>query len=69
MKQFFFTLVVFTLPFVVVSCNENTTNQELKKTELKQIIKSNNYYSSIKWISLDEVEMKMKKNPLIFQAI
>ena len=63
MKQFFFTLVVFTLPFVVVSCNENTTNQELKKTELKQIIKSNNYYSSIKWISLDEIEMKMKKTP------
>ena len=62
MKQFFFTLVVFTLPFVVVSCNENTTNQELKETELKQIIKSNNYYSSIKWISLDEIEIKMKSH-------
>ena len=54
MKQFFFTLVVFTLPFVVVSCNENTTNQVKKEADLKQIIQSNNAYSAFIWISFDE---------------
>ena len=63
MKHIFFTLMVFTLPFVVVSCNENTTNKVKKETDLKQIIKSNNTYSSIKWISLKELEIKMKKYP------
>ena len=53
--------MVFILPFVVVSCNENTTNQVKKETDLKQIIQSNNAYSSIKWISLEELEIKMKK--------
>ena len=62
MKQLFFTLMVFILPFVVVSCNENTT-QIKKETDLKQIIKSNNAYSAIKWISLEELEIKMKKSP------
>ena len=55
--------MVFILPFVVVSCNENTTNQVKKETDLKQIIQSNNAYSSIKWISLEELEIKMKKSP------
>ena len=63
MKQLFFTLMIFILPFVVVSCNENTTNQIKKETDLKQIIKSNNAYSAIKWISLEELEIKMKKSP------
>ena len=55
MKHFFSTLIVFTLPFVVISCNENTTNQVKKETDLKQINKSNNAYSAIKWISLKEL--------------
>ena len=63
MKQLFFTLLVFILPFVVVSCNENTTNQVKKEADLKQIIQSNNAYSAIKWISLEELEVKMKKSP------
>ena len=34
MKQLFFTLMVFILPFVVVSCNENKS-KEVKKFEHK----------------------------------
>ena len=62
MKQLFFTFMVFILPFVVVSCNENSTNQIKKETDLKQIIKSNNAYSANKWISLEELEIKIKKS-------
>ena len=63
MKQFFFTLLVFILPFVVVSCNENNTKPVKKETDLKQIIQANNAYSAIKWISLEELEIKIKKSP------
>ncbi|MDG1917570.1 MAG: thioredoxin fold domain-containing protein [Flavobacteriales bacterium] len=63
MKQFFFTLMVFTLPFAVVSCNENEGKKVKKETNLKQIIKSSNAYSSIEWLSLDELDAKMKESP------
>jgi hypothetical protein len=44
MKQFFFTLMVIILPFVVVSCNEIESKKVKKETNLKQIIKSSNAY-------------------------
>jgi thioredoxin-related protein len=63
MKQFFFTLMVIILPFVVVSCNEIESKKVKKETNLKQIIKSSNAYSSVQWITLDELNVKMKQSP------
>ena len=63
MKQFFFTLMVIILPFVVVSCNEIESKKVKKETNLKQIIKSSNTYSSVQWITLDELNVKMKESP------
>ena len=63
MKHLLFTLMVIILPFAVVSCNDTSSKKVKKQTDLKQIIQSNNAYSSIKWISLEELEIKMKKSP------
>ena len=63
MRSIFFTLMVFILPFAVISCNEKQSKKTKKETNLKQIIQSNNSYSSINWISLEELEEKMQKEP------
>ena len=63
MRQIFFTLIVIVLPFAVISCNENNSKEVKKETNLKEIIQSNNLYSSVNWITLEELEFKMKKSP------
>ena len=63
MKQLFFTLMVIIIPFAVVSCNENKSKEVKKETNLKQIIKTSNAYSSINWITLEELEVKIKQSP------
>lgn len=65
MKQIVVILMVIILPFAVTSCNEKSkkTTKQKKSTNLKQVIKSNSLYSSVNWISLEELELKMKDKP------
>lgn len=63
MKQIITTLLVIILPFAVISCNENESKPKKKKTNLKQVIKANNLYSSINWISLEELEKRAQTDP------
>ena len=61
MKHLLFTLMVIILPFAVVSCNDTSSKKVKKQTDLKQIIQSNNAYSSIKWITLEGTRNKNEK--------
>ena len=58
------TLVSFLLiilPFVVTSCDNK---KQLKSTtDLKEVIKANNAYADINWVSLESLDEKMKKEP------
>ena len=62
MKHTIITLMVFVLPFAVVSCNQETKSKN-KKTNLKQVIKKNTLYSSINWINTEELDAKMAQSP------
>jgi thioredoxin-related protein len=63
MKHIIITLMVFVLPFAVVSCNQDSKPQKKNKTNLKQVIKSNTIYSSVNWISTEELDKKMAQSP------
>lgn len=63
MKQIITTLMVIILPFAVISCNEKESKPKKKRTNLQQVIKSNNSYSSVNWISIEELEKKVQTDP------
>lgn len=65
MKYQLFILLVVILPFASLSCNNtNKSSKEVvKKTNLQQLIKSNQSNSSINWITLAELEEKTALNP------
>ena len=65
MKYQLFILLVVILPFASLSCNNTnkSTKEVVKKTNLQQLIKSNQSNSSINWITLAELEEKAALNP------
>lgn len=59
----FLSVFLLVIPFMVVSCDGNKKESTTAKPDLKELIKANNAYAEINWISLEELDEKMKKAP------
>ena len=56
------TFLIITLPFLVISC-DNDTQTKKQTIDLKAIIKKNNASAEINWVDVNQLDALMANSP------
>lgn len=63
MRPLIITILAVIFPFFVSSCNESKNTKPAKTVDLKSIIKENNISADVNWVSPNEIDALMAKEP------